>query len=84
MSILDQIRPCDMDRPYVFISYSSPDKELVWQDVLTFQNMGYNVWLDERNLDKTKASWKDDALFTSAAQKGLSSAHNNLCRYFPD
>ena len=62
MSILDQIRPCDMDRPYIFVSYSSLDKELVWQDVLTFQNLGYNVWLDERNLDKTKASWKDDAL----------------------
>lgn len=59
---LRQILPCDTQKPYIFISYSSHDKELVWQDVLQYQRMGYNVWLDEKNLDKTKASWKDDAL----------------------
>lgn len=62
MSILNQIRACDTTKPYIFISYSSLDRDLVWQDVLEFQRMGYNVWLDERNLDKTKASWEDDAL----------------------
>lgn len=60
--ILSQIRPCDMERPYVFISYSAIDHPRVWEDVLTFQQLGYNVWLDERNLDKTKDSWKEDAL----------------------
>ena len=59
--LLRRIRPCVMDRPYVFISYSSLDREVVWQDVLEFQNRGYNVWLDEKNVDKSKASWKDDA-----------------------
>lgn len=60
--ILKKIRPCDKDEPFVFVSYSSLDAQRVWEDVLRFQQMGYNVWLDEKNLDKTKASWQDDAL----------------------
>ncbi len=60
--VLRQILPCDTQKPYIFISYSNHDKELVWRDVLEYQQMGYNVWLDEKNLDKTKASWKEDAL----------------------
>lgn len=60
--VLRLISPCDTQKPYIFISYSSHDKQLVWPDVLEYQRMGYNVWLDEKNLDKTKASWKEDAL----------------------
>ena len=60
--ILSQIKPCDMDNPYIFVSYSAQDHARVWADVLAFQQLGYNVWLDERNLDKTKDSWTDDAL----------------------
>lgn len=60
--ILSQIKSCDTSKPYVFISYSSADRELVWTDALQFQKNGYNIWLDEKNLDKTKSSWKDDAL----------------------
>lgn len=62
MTLLDQIKPCDTNRPYIFVSYSSFDRELVWQDVLEFQRRGYNIWLDDKNLDKTKDSWKKDAL----------------------
>ena len=61
-SLLSRISSCMTDRPYVFISYSSKDCEVVWQDVLNFQEIGYNVWLDKKNLDCTKESWKDDAL----------------------
>lgn len=60
--VLSRIRPCDTRQPYIFISYSSADRETVWRDVLQFQQNGYNVWLDEKNLDKTKDSWKEDAL----------------------
>ena len=60
--ILKQIKPCDLDEPFVFISYSSQDNQRVWADALRFQQMGYNVWLDKKNLDKTKPSWRDDAL----------------------
>ena len=60
--VLKAIQPCDIDRPYIFISYSAKDQERVWQDVLHFQQMGYNIWLDEKNLDKTQDSWRSDAL----------------------
>ena len=60
--VIKQIRPCNPDLPYIFVSYSSHDRELVWRDVLKYQRQGYNVWLDEKNLDKSKASWMDDAL----------------------
>lgn len=60
--VLRQIAPCDIERPYIFISYSSADSDLVWRDVLEFQKRGFNIWLDEKNLDKTKSSWKNDAL----------------------
>lgn len=61
-NIIKEIQPCVLENPYIFISYSSQDRELVWEDVLEFQRRGYNVWLDEKNLDKSKASWKEDAL----------------------
>lgn len=57
-----EIKKCDMSKPYVFISYSSKDKELVYEDVKKLQQMGYNVWIDDANLDKTNPSWKLDAL----------------------
>ena len=60
--IIAQVKPCDMEQPYIFISYSALDHERVWEDVLVFQQLGYNIWMDERNLDKTKDSWKEDAL----------------------
>ncbi len=59
---LDQIRSCDMEQPFVFVSYSSKDAERVCMDVLELQKRGYNVWIDNKNLDKTKPSWKLDAL----------------------
>lgn len=58
----EQLLPCDMERPFAFISYSSKDKETVWSDVIELQRRGYNIWIDEANLDKSKDSWKDDAL----------------------
>ena len=61
-NIIRKIKPCDTNKPYIFISYSQHDRDLVWNDVLEFQNRGYNIWLDEKNLDKTNASWKEDAL----------------------
>lgn len=59
---LEKIICCDRNSPYIFISYSSNDRQLVWQDVVIFQSLGYRIWLDEKNLDKTKESWKKDAL----------------------
>ncbi len=58
----NQLEKCDLDHPYVFVSYSSQDRALVWEDVGRLQRRGFNVWLDEVNLDKTKGSWREDAL----------------------
>ncbi|MBR2677467.1 MAG: leucine-rich repeat protein [Solobacterium sp.] len=59
---LEQLCPCDMDQPFLFISYSSLDGDRVTEDALELQKRGFNVWIDNKNLDKTKSSWKLDAL----------------------
>ena len=58
----DQLLECNMEKNFAFISYSSADRETVWSDVIELQRRGFNLWIDEANLDKSKASWKDDAL----------------------
>ena len=55
--LTELIKPCDRENPYVFISYSSRDAEKVYRDVLEFQKRGYNIWIDVKNVDKTKPSW---------------------------
>ena len=60
--MFDRLSPCDLDSPYIFVSYSSRDWFRVCTDVYELQRRGYNVWIDEKNLDKTKDSWKEDAL----------------------
>lgn len=59
---LMKLKKCDVNRPYVFISYSSKNRDLVTDDVYELQRRGYNVWLDDKMLDKTQESWADDAL----------------------
>ena len=60
--ILEQIQPCDTRKPYIFVSYSNADWEMVATDVLEFQRRGYNIWMDKKNLDSRKDAWTDDAL----------------------
>lgn len=55
------IFPCDMESPYAFISYNTNDKALVYEDVRILQQRGYNIWIDDVNLDKTNPSWTEDA-----------------------
>ncbi len=62
MALHNKLLPCDMESPFVFVSYCSKDTELVWEDVIELQSRGYNIWIDEANLDKRKSSWKNDAL----------------------
>ncbi len=60
--ILKNIRKCDMEKPFVFVSYSQEDSEVVWQDVLELQRRGFNVWIDKKNVDRKKETWTQDAL----------------------
>lgn len=57
-----RMKNCDPEMPYIFISYSNADSEVVYDDVLEFQRRGYNIWIDEKNLDKKQDSWKESAL----------------------
>lgn len=57
----NSIFPCDMESPYAFISYNTNDKALVYEDVQKLQKRGYNIWIDDVNLDKTNSSWTEDA-----------------------
>lgn len=57
-----EIKKCDRDKPYIFISHCKRDSDIVNRDVIEFQRRGYNVWFDDVNLDKTKKSWKQDAI----------------------
>lgn len=60
--LLKKIKPCDLNKRYIFISYSSNDWEQVYKDVIELQNRGYEVWLDDKNLDKKEESWEKAAL----------------------
>lgn len=59
IDIRNCIIPCDTESPYVFVSYSSCDQALVYKDVQTLQQRGYNIWIDV-HLDKSKPNWRDD------------------------
>ena len=53
---------CMTSRDYAFVSYSSEDTSFVCRVVAGLQRAGYNLWIVEANLDKSKPSWKSDAL----------------------
>ena len=59
VDIRNSIIPCDTERPYIFVSYSSCDQAVVYKDVQTLQQRGYNIWIDV-HLDKSKPTWRDD------------------------
>ncbi len=61
-NLLSKLKKCDVNQPYIFISYSSNDAELVQQDVYDLQQKGYNIWLDDKNLKKEKDGWDEQAL----------------------
>ena len=52
---------CDEEKPYIFVSYSSADRDIVWRDVEKLQQSGYNIWIDRENLQAGK-TWNEKAL----------------------
>ena len=96
VDIRNGIIPCDTESPYVFISYSSCDQELVYSDVRTLQQRGYNIWIDV-HLDKSKPNWRDDAFraiengtcellvyYVSSNSLVSSPCYDELCTTFSD
>ena len=61
-SLHKDLLPCDVESPYVFVSYSSKDKEMEEAEGEELQHPGYNLWIDEANLDIKKKKKKEDAL----------------------
>ena len=52
---------CRMDEPFMFISYSHDDKEIVQDWFLKLYRLGYNLWIDVANLPHNQQSWEDAA-----------------------
>lgn len=61
-AVISQIKPCDTTKPYIFVSYSSKDAEVVLRDVLHLQQNGWNVWVDTKNMDGSRSAWQESAL----------------------
>lgn len=60
---------CRMDEPFMFVSYSHDDKEIVQDWFLQLYRLGYNLWIDVANLPHNQQSWEDaaeDALLSSS------------------
>lgn len=56
------IEKCDMDKPYIFISYSKKDAERVYPMVIELQRLGYNIWIDTDLEDQNGNNWLKPAL----------------------
>ena len=50
------ILPCDENRPYVFVSYSSVDKDIVWEDVVYLQGTRWHGVQSLSNFVKSAVS----------------------------
>ena len=53
---------CNTDSPYTFICYNRNDSVSVYTDVLEFRKMGYNIWIDEGNLDGNRDDYREETL----------------------
>lgn len=69
---------CDMDKPYVFFSYSHDkfDAQIVMNVFKALHNSGYNIWIDTANMPHDENSWK------TAAKKALVNLNCVLAFYF--
>ena len=62
-----EIKQCDMEKPYIFISYSKKDALRVYPLVNKLQEYGYNIWIDTRGLETAVGqNWQDSALYSIA------------------
>lgn len=50
-------RECDTNRPFVLISYSHANEELVREVFVELWDRGYNLWLDRAKLAHAEYSW---------------------------
>ncbi len=67
--IFDRIKPYDMNRDFVFVSYSKKDKDIVYPLIENLQKMGCNIWIDKELKTTAGTSWQDSALEAIANEK---------------
>lgn len=56
-----QIKEVNLEKPFVFVSYSKKDAEKVYPTVLELQKKGVNLWLDTNLIGTEGTSWQDNA-----------------------
>lgn len=66
---------CNKNEDYVFVSYSSKDKLLVWNIVKSLMDDGFNIFIDKANLNATQE-------FDRQLMDAASSSHCKYCLFF--
>lgn len=66
---------CNKNEDYVFVSYSSKDKLLVWNIVKSLMDDGFNIFIDKANLNATQE-------FDRQLMDAASSPHCKYCLFF--
>lgn len=56
-----QIKDCDNEKPYIFISYKRNDWEEVYKKVIELQKAGVNLWIDKEISKHAGESWQKPA-----------------------
>lgn len=57
-----ELKTCDTQKPYVFVSYSKQDKDVVYACVAQLQSRGCNIWIDKEQLVNTVGEcWNKEA-----------------------
>ena len=57
-----QIKECDMNSDYAFVSYSKKDAEYVYPVVINLQKQGYNLWIDKELTEYVGENWQEKVI----------------------
>ncbi|MBR0152438.1 MAG: TIR domain-containing protein [Lachnospiraceae bacterium] len=62
----DAIKPCNTEKPYIFVSYSKQDAERVYPFILRLQSFGCNLWIDKELHRMVGSNWQKNVLAAMA------------------
>lgn len=57
-----KIKKCDVEKEYVFVSYSKKDAKKVYPVIIELQNRGYNIWIDKMLGSTAGTTWNANVL----------------------
>ena len=58
----NNIKNCNMDKPFVFVSYSKQDSAKVYPLIEKLQSLGCNIWIDKELNKAVGKNWQTGAL----------------------